>query len=59
MVPNTCGSQWTWSFGDGSGGSTQQNPIYQWQNNGSYVVTLLVSNTAGSDTVQQTISVSN
>jgi PKD repeat protein len=59
MTPGQCNAQWTWNFGDGSGGATIPNPIYQWDNNGSYVVTLLVSNNAGSDTVQQTITVTN
>jgi Flp pilus assembly protein TadG len=54
-----CGLQWTWSFGDGSGGSTLKNPVYSYQFRGTYSVTLLVTNSAGSDQRTQTISVTN
>jgi Flp pilus assembly protein TadG len=54
-----CSLQWTWSFGDGSGGSTLRNPVYSYQFRGTYSVTLLVTNSAGSNQRTQTISVSN
>jgi PKD repeat protein len=54
-----CGLQWTWSFGDGSGGSTLNGPVYSYQFRGTYTVTLLVTNSAGSDQRAQTISVAN
>src|SRR5262249_13091579 len=54
-----CGLQWTWSFGDGSGGSTLQSPVYRYQLRGTYSVTLLVTTSAGPDQRTQTISVTN
>jgi PKD repeat protein len=54
-----CSLQWTWSFGDGSGGSTVRNPTYSYQFRGTYSVTLLVTNSAGSNQSIQTISVTN
>ena len=47
---STCNpTSWLWKFGDGDS-STQQNPSHSYQNPGSYTVTLVVSNTCGSDT---------
>lgn len=46
---------WAWDFGDGMGTSTQQNPAYTYADTGSYVVTLVVSNACGSDTLTQTV----
>jgi outer membrane protein assembly factor BamB len=41
---------WNWTFGDGSAeNSTMQNPIHTYLNNGSYSVTLNVTNTSGSN----------
>ncbi|MBW6513682.1 MAG: PKD domain-containing protein [Candidatus Syntrophosphaera sp.] len=37
---------WAWSFGDG-GSSTQQNPQHIYQNNGTYTVSLTVTNSFG------------
>lgn len=42
-------TSWTWDFGDGNG-STQQNPSHTYQNAGIYTVSLLVSNSLGTDT---------
>jgi PKD repeat protein len=42
-------TSWSWSFGDG-GTTSQQNPIYQYQNPGTYTVSLTVSNAVGSNT---------
>jgi PKD repeat protein len=42
-------TSWSWSFGDG-GTSSQQNPTYQYQNPGTYTVSLTVSNAVGSNT---------
>jgi PKD repeat protein len=44
---------WAWEFGDG-GTSTEQNPLYSFQNAGTYSVTLTVSNNHGSDTLART-----
>ena len=48
---------WNWNFGDGNT-STQQNPVheYSWQDSGTYVVTLIVTNQYGCvDTIQDII----
>jgi hypothetical protein len=50
-------AEWLWDFGDGVGTSTEQNPDYTYTLPGDFVVTLVVSNTAGSDTVTGTVSV--
>ena len=42
-------ASWQWYFGDG-GTSTQQNPTHTYSNEGSYAVSLTVSNTYGFDT---------
>ncbi|MBN2072152.1 MAG: PKD domain-containing protein [Candidatus Krumholzibacteriota bacterium] len=41
-------TSWAWSFGDG-GTSTAQNPNHTYNNDGSYTVTLTVTNSVGSD----------
>jgi PKD repeat protein len=41
---------WSWTFGDG-GTSTQQNPSYQYLDEGNYTVTLTVTGPGGSDTL--------
>ena len=38
---------WYWDFGDGSGSSTQQNPVYVYPDSGTYLVTLTVVNSNG------------
>ncbi len=40
---------WSWAFGDG-GISTSQNPTHQYNNAGTYSVTLTATNSFGSDT---------
>lgn len=47
---------WAWNFGDG-GNSGQQSPTYTFNTGGTYTVTLTSSNTAGSDTYTQTVTV--
>lgn len=37
---------WQWSFGDGSGNSTQQNPQHQYVTSGLYDVILTITNTS-------------
>ena len=44
---------WSWDFGDGATDSVQ-NPTHIYTANGSYLVTLIVTNTLGADTVFQT-----
>lgn len=43
-------SQWLWSFGDGYT-STEQNPFHVYAQSGSYDVSLMVTNCAGSNTL--------
>jgi PKD repeat protein len=50
MTNPACNRIWSWNFGDGAGTSSLQNPIYQYQNQGDYTVTLVASNTGGSST---------
>lgn len=50
-------SQYLWDFGDGNS-SPAPNPNHTYSSNGTYAVTLIVSNeTCGSDTLSQTILV--
>lgn len=46
-----------WDFGDGIGTSTLQNPVYQYTAPGEYEVTLIVTNTSGSDTLRQPVQI--
>ncbi len=47
---------WSWDFGDG-GKSTSQNPQHQYQNSGTFNVTLTVSNGTSSKSLTKTITV--
>lgn len=38
---------WSWNFGDNIGTSTLQNPLYTYQDTGTFIVTLSVTNEAG------------
>ncbi|MBN8702342.1 MAG: PKD domain-containing protein [Bacteroidetes bacterium] len=38
---------WQWDFGDGGGTSTQQNPVYSYTAEGSFNVSLIVTNANG------------
>jgi len=40
-------TQYNWNFGDGSGSSTSENPVYTYEGNGEFVITLWVENAAG------------
>jgi len=44
---------WAWNFGDGST-STEQNPVHVYKLEGSYDVSLTVTNTYGADTMTKT-----
>ncbi len=46
-------SDWQWDFGDGNT-SIEQNPSHTFENEGTYTVSLTVSNTLGSDTIIKT-----
>lgn len=47
-------TSWSWNFGDGSNGSSMQNPSHNYGNSqpGVYNVTLVVTNICGTDTLQ-------
>ena len=45
---------WNWDFGDGSGSSTDQNPIYIYTSDGTYTVILTATNPYGNDTYIET-----
>lgn len=48
---------WLWTFGDGSPNSNAPNPFHAFpSNNGSYQVTLTVTNSAGSHSITRTVS---
>jgi len=47
----------SWDFGDGSGGSTAQNPSHTYTNPGTYTVTLTVTGPGGSNSKPGTITV--
>jgi len=49
-------STWSWDFGDGNW-STEQNPVHTYAGEGSYDVTLTVTNPWGSNTVTQVAAV--
>lgn len=50
-------TSWSWDFGDGSAGSTEQNPVYTFTANGTYEVCLIATNEAGSDTTCQPVTI--
>jgi PKD repeat protein len=52
-------TSWDWDFGDGLGTSTLQNPLYNYISNGTYDVTLVVTNSFGTDTYSQTVTINN
>ena len=49
-------TSWQWDFGDGNT-STLQNPTHQYINAGTYQVTLIATNSFGSDTVVNAVTV--
>ncbi|GAB4406115.1 MAG: hypothetical protein OHK0039_07600 [Bacteroidia bacterium] len=53
-IPDTTLLSWQWTFGDG-GTSTLQHPVHTYTSDGSYTVTLVVTNARGcTDTIQRT-----
>jgi uncharacterized membrane protein len=50
-------TRWQWDFGDGNT-STLQNPTHTYSATGTFVVTLIASNSQGSDTISKFVSVS-
>jgi len=51
------GISYQWNFGDGQT-STQQNPSHTYATNGTYIVTLIVTNPCGSDTIVRPLDIS-
>jgi PKD repeat protein len=49
-------NEWSWDFGDGAT-STEQNPTYTYSTPGSYIVSLSVTGSLGSDSKSYTIDV--
>lgn len=49
------GSNYFWDFGDGSSGSSLQNPTHSYSANGAYTVMLIASNICDADTIYQSI----
>jgi PKD repeat protein len=47
-------TSWDWDFGDGVGTSTDENPSYTYTSAGTYTVTLIATNSYGSDTEVKT-----
>jgi gliding motility-associated-like protein len=56
---STGATDYTWSFGDGSGVvDNTENPVYTYEGNGSFVVTLWVENQAGcTDSTSMTVTI--
>ena len=53
-------SSWTWSFGDGFGVSTDQNPTYVYTSEGDYIIYQVVANIYGcTDTSFVTITITD
>jgi len=50
-------TSWAWDFGDAVGTSIQQNPCYTYAADGVYNVTLIATNTNGSDTITQAVTI--
>ncbi len=46
-------TSWQWNFGDSSANATTQNPTHLYENEGSYTVTLSVTNSFGTSTIQK------
>ncbi len=49
-------TSWSWSFGDDSS-STNADPSHTYTTAGTYVVTLVVSNEAGTDSISQNVTI--
>jgi len=50
------GSNLLWNFGDGTT-SKVENPVHQYQKPGQYIVTMIVDNNCGKDSVTKTINI--
>lgn len=52
-------TSYSWDFGDGSGTSTEENPIYTYATAGTYTVTLIATNNDGSNEITKQVTVSD
>ncbi|HTO39188.1 MAG TPA: GEVED domain-containing protein [Brumimicrobium sp.] len=48
-------TDYAWTFGDGDASSTDENPTYVYTEEGTYEVTLTVTNDCGTETVTETV----
>lgn len=48
---------YSWNFGDGTSKSADESPTHQFTADGSYDVTMIIRNDAGSDTVTKTVDI--
>jgi gliding motility-associated-like protein len=46
--------RWSWDFGDAMGTSTQQNPVYSYQDTGKFTIQLIAWNNGCPDTMSKT-----
>lgn len=51
------GTSYVWNFGDNMGTSTDENPSYTYQNDGTYTVTLMTTNSCGTITTTEEITI--
>ncbi|MDP2734905.1 MAG: PKD domain-containing protein, partial [bacterium] len=56
FAPGSTGQGWSWTFGD-TGSSLLQNPTHVYAENGAYLVTLEVTDDAGSCSREKTVTV--
>ena len=52
-------TSWQWDFGDNTPSSNQRNPIHTFSDSGTYVVTLTVRNSIGTDTASNLVQITN
>jgi PKD repeat protein len=52
-------TSWQWDFGDGTPTSNQRNPIHTYSGAGTFVVTLTVRNSIGTDTASNLVQITN
>jgi hypothetical protein len=52
-------TSWQWDFGDDTPSTSQRNPIHTYSAPGTYVVTLTVRNSIGTDTASNLVQITN
>ena len=50
-------TSYSWSFGDGVGTSSEENPNYSYTMDGTYIVTMVATNDCGSTTYEEEVTV--